>query len=66
MKEDGKKRKVIIVAPGRKSEGGIRTVISSIYAILSENSEFDIYWLETHRSGSLFGKLTCLFSAMLK
>ena len=45
--------RVLIIGPGRKTEGGVSTVIARIFAELKESSEYDVRWVASHRSGSI-------------
>jgi len=48
--------KVLVVAPGRKTFGGITKVVS-YYKLTSFWEKNNVYWIETHVSGSAVAKL---------
>lgn len=56
--------KVTIVAPGPKSEGGIRSVVERIYPRLQTRKDFEVVWIGSHRSGNSAQKLACFISAV--
>lgn len=57
---------VTIVAPGRQSEGGIRSVIMRVLPELEDRQDLDIRWLGTHRTGSAVAKLGCFAGALVR
>jgi len=50
--------KVLIVGPGRRTEGGITSVISRIQPCLDADPSIEAVWIETHRSGNRLAKAT--------
>ena len=58
--------RVVIVAPGPESEGGIRSVIERIYPRLAEREGFAVTWLASQRAGSSVVKLLFFVKAVLQ
>lgn len=58
--------RVVIVAPGPKSEGGIRSVVERIYPRLAEREDMEVTWLASQRAGSSLVKLLFFFKAVLR
>jgi glycosyltransferase involved in cell wall biosynthesis len=58
--------RVVIVAPGPKSEGGIRSVVERIYPRLGEREDLRVTWLASQRAGSSLVKLLFFFKAVLQ
>ena len=58
--------KVIIVAPGPASEGGIRSVVASIMPRLDAFDDVDVTWIASHSTGSAFAKIWCFVSALFR
>jgi len=44
---------ILIIGPGRKTEGGVTTVIERIFAEIEKSPEYDVHWVASHRSGSI-------------
>jgi glycosyltransferase involved in cell wall biosynthesis len=61
-----RKIRVLILAPGQKSEGGIRSVISRILPHIESRDDIDVTWLGTHRTGSAPAKFVYSLGALLK
>jgi len=59
MSENGSQSeiRVMVVGPGRETEGGITEVICRVIAHLERQQNVSAIWVATHRSGSKFGKL---------
>ena len=58
--------RVTIVAPGPKSEGGIRSVVERIIPRLEERDDIDVTWLASQRAGSSLAKLLFFVQAVVK
>jgi len=58
--------RVLILAPGLHSEGGIRSVISRILPDIESRKNIEVIWLGTHRTGSLISKIVYSLGALLK
>ncbi len=58
--------RVVIVAPGPESEGGIRSVVERIYPRLAQREDLDVTWLASQRAGSALAKALFFFKAVLK
>jgi glycosyltransferase involved in cell wall biosynthesis len=65
MSNTGKIR-LMIVAPGPKSEGGIKSVVSRIYPRLLEREDMEVIWIASQRSGSALAKIACWAGSFLK
>ena len=62
----GRPIRVTIVAPGPKSEGGIRSVVERIYPRLAEREDVDVTWLASQRAGSPVAKSLFFLKALLQ
>lgn len=49
--------RVTVIAPGPESEGGIRSVVSSIVPRLEARDDVEIVWIASHRTGSAISKV---------
>ncbi len=60
------KIRVTIIAPGRKSEGGVRSVVERIYPRLQASDDVEVTWLASQRRGSAFIKFFFFLGALAK
>jgi glycosyltransferase involved in cell wall biosynthesis len=58
--------RVLIVAPGPESEGGIRSVIAAIYPRLQTEDGVDVRWIATHRTGSALSRICCFVKGFVQ
>ncbi len=58
--------RVSIVAPGPKSEGGIRSVVERILPLLGAETDIRVHWIASHRQGSLPAKVACFLGAFAR
>ena len=62
----GNQIRVLILAPGLHSEGGIRSVISRILPEIESRKNIEVIWLGTHRTGSPISKIVYSLGALIK
>lgn len=60
----GKNKKVLVVATGRKTRGGITAVIKA-YEQTAMWDEFHCHWVQTHRDGTVIRKICYLLLAWI-
>ena len=60
------KIRVTIIAPGPRSEGGIKSVVARIVPRLKLREDLDVAWIASQRSGSAFAKISCFLGALAK